>query len=89
MGTLFKQNARTYGSVEMKDVDLFLEDVKSLSEKHKVPVENVLEAYKIKEMKRTNDLYVNNGDAHDEQMSGIGELLKELVQAIESLKTGD
>lgn len=89
MSTLFKQDVRTYSSVEMKDVELFLEDIKSLSEKHKLPIENVLEAYKIKEMERTNDLYVNNGNAHDEQMSGIGELLKELVQAVESLKTED
>lgn len=86
MGTLFNQNVRIRYSVEKKEVESFLDDIKSLSVRHKVSIENVLEAYKVKELERTTDLYVDNGDIHDEQMTGVGELLKELIGAIEMLK---
>ncbi|MCD4832689.1 MAG: hypothetical protein K8R31_02765 [Bacteroidales bacterium] len=86
MGTLFNQNVRIRYSVEKKEVESFLDDIKSLSVRHKVSIENVLEAYKVKELERTTDLYVDNGDIHDEQMTGVGELLKELIGAIEILK---
>ena len=36
-------------------------------------------------MERANSLYVANGDIHDEQMAGIGELLSELNSSISEI----
>ena len=35
------------------------------------------------ELKRKNDLYVNNGNIHDEQMSGIGKELSKLCSSLD------
>jgi hypothetical protein len=86
MGTLFKQEIRSQRYVEESDLDEFLSSAVKLSQKHKIPVADVISASRVLELKRRNDLYVNNGDAFDEQIAGIGELLQSMSQAVESLK---
>jgi hypothetical protein len=46
----------------------------------------VISASRVLELKRQNELYVNNGDAFDEQIAGIGELLQKLSDAIDGLR---
>jgi hypothetical protein len=86
MGTLFKQAPRNDRYVEEENLDEFLELATKLSKKHKLTVADVIAARRVLEMKRTNDLYVANGDAFDEQIGGIGELLESMCSAIEELK---
>ena len=45
-----------------------------------------MQAAKILEMKRKNDLYVNNGDAFDEQLAGFGEILKDLIIGLDDIR---
>ncbi|MCX5846686.1 MAG: hypothetical protein NTW12_10100 [Deltaproteobacteria bacterium] len=89
MGTLFKQPERNHRVIKLLDIEDFLENAIKVSKEKKVSVSDVIEAKKVLELQRKNDLYVENGDTHDEQMSGIGELLKELIQAIESINEAD
>jgi hypothetical protein len=86
MGTLFNQEPRNHLHVEASNLDEFLSSAVKLSQKHKIPVSDVISASRVLELSRRNDLYVNNGDAFDEQVAGIGELLQKLSDAVESLK---
>ena len=79
MGTLFHQPERPYFDVRSEKLDDFLAEAKILARKHGITVGDVIEAKKALEMERRNDLYVKNGDAFDEQIAGIGELLGEFV----------
>lgn len=85
MGTLFDQPPRNYRSVKRSDIEDFLKEVIDISKKLKLDVPIVLEAYKIKEMERRNDLYVANGDTFDEQMSGLGRILEELNDSLSEI----
>ena len=84
MGTLFNQPPRELKGTSHEDLQSFLGMIKQISSKTSLSVENVLEAYRVKELERQNDLYVHNGNILDEQLSGFGELIKELTHAIES-----
>jgi hypothetical protein len=57
-------------------------DLKDLSAELEMPIDTVISALALKELRRRNDLYVDNGDAWDEQMSG-------LVHALEDGLSGD
>ena len=85
MGTLYDQQPREDKSVSIKDVDWFLEEVSELVKTHKVSVSDVIEAYKVLEQKRRNDLYVANGDIYDEQIGGIGEEIQKVADSIEKV----
>jgi len=86
LGTLFSQSERNYRRVSATDVDDFLADVLKIAKKHNVSVTDVLSAKSALEAERRNDLYVANGDAFDEQIGGIGQLLQSISSAIEGLK---
>jgi len=46
-------------------------------------VSDVLKAFEIAEMEKANALALRDGDAKDEQLAGFGEILQNLVCAIE------
>jgi len=46
-----------------------------------------VEILKFLEIKRGNSLFLSNGNAHDDQMMGIGELLTSLNKNVKSLVT--
>lgn len=79
MGTLFEQRPRDF---KTQDADQWIDYVKDLAKKNKMPIGEVIEILKVAEMYRQNTVYVANGDIHDEQMAGFGELLRELIGLI-------
>lgn len=85
MGTLHTQPPRNYQHVCIEDVGGFLNEVSGLVKKHKVSMADVIEAHKVLELKRRNDLYVANGDIYDEQMAGIGKEIQQVATSIEKL----
>jgi acetoin utilization deacetylase AcuC-like enzyme len=89
MGTLFRQEPRNHLRVETSDLDEFVSSAVKLAQKHKIHVCDVIAAGRVLELSRRNDLFVNNGDAFDEQIAGIGELLQKLSDAVESLKKAE
>ena len=87
MGTLSNQPPRNYRNVELEDLDDFLSTAVEISKKHKISVSDVIAASRVPQLKRANDLYVANGDAFDEQIAGIGELVEKVASAIEGAST--
>jgi len=82
MGTLLKQEPRNFRSVKTEDVEERLKDFISIAKLHKVSLSDVINTAKIMEMERSNNLFVANGDIHDEQMAGIGEILTEIKSSM-------
>jgi len=85
MGTLFNQEPRRYLKVREIEISDLLTVAKKQAKEHKIEVSLVLEAYRIKEMERRNNLYADNGDIFDEQMQGFGELFQELNQKLDRI----
>ena len=82
MGTLYDQQPRDYKSVNISRVTYFLDEVSELATKYKMERKDIIEAFKTVELARQNDLYVANGDIHDEQMMGIGNALQEMGERL-------
>jgi hypothetical protein len=81
MGTLFNQAPRNYDRKESSKIILDeIDMIKDMSLKTGLTVSEVIETCKMLELRRKNNLYVMNGDAFDEQIAGIGELIKEFVE---------
>lgn len=83
MGTLLKPDDR---SQYLYKEDPEIKDIKDLSKKHGLTILETIEILKFLEIKRENSLFLANGNAHDDQMQGIGELLTSLNKNIKSLK---
>jgi len=78
MGTLLEQKPRNYKSVESAQVEEKLKDFMRIAKVHKVVLHDVIKTARILEIERANNLFVANGDIHDEQMTGLGEILIEI-----------
>ena len=85
MATLYDQPPRQDKSVSMENVSQFLKEVLKLAQEHNIHASDVIDAYKVMELSRQNDLYVANGDAHDEQIAGIGQAIQSIASAIDTL----
>lgn len=86
MSTLFDQPNRNFYRVTSQEIDEFIASALELSKKHDISLSEVVATKAVLELERRNDLYAANGDAFDEQIAGIGEILQSLSSAIESLK---
>lgn len=87
MGTLFDQDPRDYRRIDTDYIDSFLGMAVEMSKKHKVTVTDVIAAANVLELRRKNDLDVDNGNIFDEQMAGIGHILNDIDASIENLKS--
>jgi len=85
MPTLFEQPARKSHSINYDDVLFLMREYERFSEEYEIPFEVFIRAYEMLEMKRKNDLYQDNGDAFDEQMSDFGELFESFNSKIDKL----
>nr|WP_321405863.1 hypothetical protein [uncultured Carboxylicivirga sp.] len=89
MGTLKEQPVRQTLNISVEDNIRFLEELKEIESATGYSINTILESRKIMEYSRRNDLFVANGDIHDEQMSGLGDLLENLTQAVYDLQNND
>lgn len=83
MGKLLKPDDRS--SYQYSD-DAWINDIKELSVKHSITLQETIDILKFLEKRRANDLFLANGNAHDDQMTGLGELLTSLNKNIKSIK---
>lgn len=83
MGTLFEQPNREHCFINEDNINDFFTEVKRVSEQFKMSKTDVIQGFKVLELCRRNELYLNNGDAFDEQMTGFGELFKELIGTLQ------
>lgn len=85
MGTLFNEPERKYFDIDFKYVKSDCENIKKIAKETGMSVTDVIEVNKIKTQNRSIDCYVANGDIHDEQMSGFGELFKSFNSKLDDL----
>ncbi|WP_428000000.1 hypothetical protein [Acidovorax sp.] len=84
MGTLGTQPPRPSHRIEEGQLDYFLADAVKLANKHKISVDSVIEAQRVLELGRANDLRIAAGDYHDEHMGGFGDILSRIADALDS-----
>ena len=84
MGTLFNRKPRGYRDCDENKIREFIETVLKLSKEYKIPTNEVIHAVEVLELRRQNDLYVDNGDTFDEQMTGFGSLIQDLNSILHS-----
>lgn len=75
MGTLEHQLNREKRRMTLLEQDNYIVEIKELSKKHKLTVSEVTEILKVIQYDRFNEIYIDNGDIFDEQMSGLAKLL--------------
>ncbi|QKJ29281.1 hypothetical protein HQ865_05765 [Mucilaginibacter mali] len=85
MGTLFDQQPRNYVNVKTDKVLELIDKIKRISKDTNLSIDQVIKIYEIKELERKNDLFAMNGDIHDEQMTGFGELLKNAISSLDAI----
>jgi len=83
MGTLFHQEPRRplrfngpKGCTENQRIVDFIDLLKETAKVHKLTINQTLKVMEILSNERRNDLYYENGDIHDEQMAGLGEVFQ-------------
>ena len=84
MGTLGNQPHRDNHRVDDRYLDEFIAYSVKLAAKYKVSIESVIEARRVLEMERANNLRNLAGDYHDEHMGGFGQVLGRIADALES-----
>jgi hypothetical protein len=86
MGTIHSQGVRERYNRNAKE---FIDKIQDLSNSTHLTFDQILKVFEVMEMKRANDMYVSNGDAHDEQMSGIADCLDKIAESISELKQSE
>lgn len=87
MGTLKEQDPRNFRHIKYSDIVDFITEAKSIAKDEDISLELVFEAYRIKEVERRNNLFVDNGNIFDEQMAGFGGLLESLIAHFNVIST--
>ncbi len=82
MGTVGNKNPRENYAVSSDSIMSFLADILRISEEMSVKPEVVIEAAKVLEMERANNIRVQAGDYADEHVAGICESLNLIAGAI-------
>lgn len=84
MGTLGNQLPRDSHVVDDRYLDAFIASAVKIATKHNISVESVIEARRVLEIERSNNLRSLSGDYHDEHMGGFGEILSRIAYSLES-----
>jgi hypothetical protein len=79
MGTLFSQSPRIYHEVDYKDLQSETEELLSLAKEYSITLDQAIAIRRVLEIRRTNQLYINDRDTWDEQIAGIGEILQRVA----------
>ena len=82
MGTLFEQPKRYKSDNEEYNINSLIADLKDLEENEGFTKDQAIEFLKAAQLRRRNNLYQNNGDAWDEQIAGIGEILQSISNSL-------
>jgi len=82
MGTLFKQSPRNgHYCYNEEAIIKEIDKLKRIAVKTDISYADAVKTVKVLELRRSNDLYLSNGDTFDEQIAGIGEILKDFTDA--------
>lgn len=86
MGTLFDQPTRLRCDIDENSLLSTIDMLKSVSEECELDFKTVVDIYHAEVLNRFNACYLNNGEAFDEQMSGIGRILADISESIKNIK---
>lgn len=86
MGTLFNQEPRRNHKFSQENFDDYMDLIKYGQSQHKLTIDQSIEVCRLLEMRRANNLSWDNGDIHDEQLMGIGELMQAYGRTMEEIK---
>jgi hypothetical protein len=89
MGMLGNQGPRNYYDINDSGLQGHLDRIQYLSRTYDMSVRDVIEAQRVLELARTNNIRVEAGDYLDEQIGGFGEILKDLINQIDDLHLRD
>lgn len=84
MGTL-AQPIRKQKEVTEETVMQLITEINDVARIKEIDFNTTLRVYELAEQRRKNDLYVANGDIHDEQLFAFGNILDNLKDAIQDL----
>ena len=63
-----------------------VKDLMTLSESTGVPITDLISLWHVLETNRTNNITVEDCDAKDEQLAGLGKLFQEYIQVLDDIK---
>ena len=82
MGTLTNQPERKQMHTRDQVPDR-LQYYMRIAKENQVSLSDVLKVKELLELERRNNLYVANGDIHDEQLAGFGKLFEKFIDTFE------
>lgn len=85
MGTLFNQPERLRHFIDREDLLYEVNRIIDVAEDSGLDIDKVIDIYKAASINRFIDCYVDDGDAFDEQIAGIGEILKGIENSISNI----
>jgi hypothetical protein len=80
MGTLYDQKPRKQYSVNIMDAIAFYKMAKLKAVENGININKLIKVYELLIVDRRNNLILDNGDIHDEQMMGIGDLINKIIK---------
>ncbi|MBR3467787.1 MAG: hypothetical protein IKH15_11280 [Bacteroidales bacterium] len=85
MGTLFNQPERLQHFIDREDLLYEVDKIIDVAEDSGLDIDKVIDIYKAASINRFIDCYVEDGDAFNEQIAGIGEILKRIENSISNI----
>ena len=87
MGTLFEQPVRRTLDVNSVDIENFINQISgySFSPDHSISISEMIKIVEVLEYRRRTDVMIENGNIFDEQIAGIGELLKSIADSLNDI----
>lgn len=79
------QLPRNFNTVDLEVLCDIANDLDALCIEAEIKMDTAIKIYELAELRRRNNLYVINGDIHDEQMAGFGEILNEMLNIVRTL----
>ena len=89
MGTLFKQEPRRFNHINYGVICGTIDEINKISIDMDITFQQVLDIMNMLEYKRRTDIMIDNGDAFDEQIAGLGELFKRFCSSFEDAFSDD
>jgi len=84
MGTLLNQPVRKSNSIQDHHIHNAIADIRKIEKEGDFDTNQAIKVYETLVLERKNDLYQANGDVHDEQLAGIGEILTDISKSIQN-----
>lgn len=83
MGTLFDQPVRELHPVSLMNLKEIVSIVKQLAKESGLTIDQTIKIFEIEEYSKRTSAMILDGNVHDEQMAGIGELIKSFIDKVE------